>query len=128
MKNAVLNKIVKNKKALAITGGVVVTGVILLILLKKKGKSVDGSTVTEPNVSSSGIVSWPIKKKAGLLTNKAEQEVIKNIQTFLNTRIFLFGEPIEVDGYFGSETEARSQQLLGVKEIGYSLYKEIIGG
>ena len=114
----------KNKKVVLISGGIIALGILAFVIIKKKNKGIvpgiEGSLLSAPGVS------WPLKRKAGAETNSSEQEVIKKLQQYLNSKMTMLELPLSVDGYFGSNTEFQAQKILGVKTISYSLYNEII--
>ena len=124
---AKVNFIQKNKKPIIIAGGVIVGLILLLVVVKAVKKKSDSDLPENVDAPKTGI-AWPLKRKAGALTNSEEQQAIKQVQNYLNRKIYGFREPLNVDGYFGTETEGVSQQVLGVKTVSYSLYQEIIGG
>jgi hypothetical protein len=120
-----MNFLVKNKKPILIGGGILVAGVIIFLIMRKKsGISLDVKTA-DIGSQATGVV-YPIKRKLGAETNQEEKAVVSNIQRYLNSKITFVEVPIDVDGIFGEKTETMAQRILGVKTVSYSLYKEIL--
>jgi hypothetical protein len=120
------NFLIKNKKPILIGSGILVAGVIIFLIMRKKsGISLDTQKTANTGSQATGVV-YPIKRKLGADTNQEERAVISNIQRYLNSKITFVEVPLDVDGIFGEKTEAMAQRILGVKTVSYSLYKEIL--
>lgn len=121
-------KLLKDNKKPLIIGGIAVT-VLLIGLVSyrvKKKRAEMGPAPGDPEYST--VVSWPLRRKAGSLTNPEEQALIRKLQRYLNSKISYVDPKLEVDGYFGPKTEEQVKLFLGVRQVPYSLYQEIIGG
>jgi peptidoglycan hydrolase-like protein with peptidoglycan-binding domain len=124
-----------NTKKLIIGGSaaLIVAVVAILIIKKKKTSSLlGGKSVGDPSGSSSQKVNgvlYPLKYGSGY-NNLAENEVVKKLQQALNVKMkykpYLDVKELDVDGKFGPKTEAACEALLGVKQVSYSLYQELV--
>ena len=112
----------KNKKPIIIAGGVLVGLILLLTIVKAKKSKSDTDT---PEAKGTGI-SWPLKRKAGILTTDDEVVQIKRLQRYLNRKISYVDPKLVIDGYFGTETEKQVQLFLGTNQVSYKLFHEII--
>ena len=113
----------KNKKPIIIIGAILLLGITFTAIAKAKKKDVDNKDAPR----GTGV-SWPLKRKLGTLTTPAEVVQIKRLQNYLNREISYVDTKLVVDGYFGAKTEEQVQLFLGVKEVSYKLFQEIIEG
>ena len=122
-------KILKSNKKQIVIGSIAVAVLLVGLVAYRRSKKRNQGVAPEPgDPDYSTVVSWPLKRKAASLTNPEEQALIRKLQRYLNTKISYVDEPLEVDGYFGPKTEEQVKLFLGVRQIPYSLYQEIIGG
>ena len=121
-------KLLKDNKKPLIIGGIAVTVLLIGLVASRARKRRLGISPVVGDPEYSTMVSWPLRRKAGSLTNPEEQALIRKLQRYLNTKISYVDEPLEVDGYFGPKTEEQVKLFLGVRQVPYSLYQEIIGG
>jgi hypothetical protein len=106
--------------ASSIIGAIVIVASAIAMNSKRKklqAKVVAGSPdVIEPAKSTSGSVIFPLKK--GMGTTVAEKSML---------HWWLQVTSLDEDGIFGALTESSLYKLAGVKEVSYSLYKEMQG-
>lgn len=122
-------KILKSNKKQIVIGSIAVAVLLVGLVAYRRSKKRNQGVAPEPgDPDYSTVVSWPLKRKAASLTNPEEQALIRKLQRYLNTKISYVDEPLEVDGYFGPKTEEQVKLFLGVRQVPYSLYQEIIGG
>lgn len=127
-----------NKKLL-IAGAAVVAVVGGILVIRKKSRTSGllgigpivpqaGTSGTSPSQKVGGVL-YPLKLKSGYY-NTAENAAVKKLQQGLNMKIqmkpYLGLAALDVDGKFGPKTEAASEKILGVKQVSYSLYQELI--
>lgn len=126
----------KTKKiiiATSIIGAIVVlTGAIIIRSRRKKLQAsiAEGSPeILEPaaaNVSTSSV-AFPLKKGYGRTDD--EKAAVRVIQRYINakkvTQFWLNIDTLDEDGLFGSLTENALYKLAGVKEVSWSLYKDM---
>lgn len=124
----------KTKKiviASSIIGAIVIVSTALIIRNKRKkleAKILGGSTdVVEPAKTTTTSVIFPLKRGSG--TNTAEKNAVKVIQRYINAKgilnPWLLITILKEDGIFGPLTEAALLKLAGIKEVSYSLYKDM---
>ena len=127
-----------NNKKVLIGGAVAAVAVGLVFILKKKKSPLAGTgIVPDPSTIGSspndkiGGVFYPLKLGSGYRGRPAaENSAVKNLQRNLNMKIaikqYLGLKKLDVDGDFGPKTETACQKILGVKQVSYSLYKELL--
>ena len=126
----------KNKKALYIGGAIAAVATGMFLIFRKKKTALAGTGIvpdpgtvgTSPTNTVSGI-KFPLKNRSGY-NGGADKTAVKNLQRNLNMKIaikpYLGLQKLTVDGMFGPKTEAACRKILGVGEVSYSLYKELI--
>jgi hypothetical protein len=117
--------------ASSIIGAIVIVATAITIRNKRKkleAKIKAGSVdVIEPSVATISSVSFPLKKGSGVTT--AERNAVKVVQRYLNTKtamsFWMQMAKLQEDGVFGPLTEETLSKFAGVKEVSYSLYKDM---
>jgi hypothetical protein len=109
---------------------VVLSGAIILRNKRKKLQaSIDAGSpeIIEPAKTTTKSALFPLKKGSGV--NQAEQNAVKVVQRYINSKSLIHWwlsiNPLVEDGVFGSKTETELMKLASVKEVSYSLYKEM---
>ncbi len=127
-----------NKKLL-VAGAAVVAVVAGILIIRKKKQSTGLLGTGGPGVPQAGTrglssrkidgVLYPLKQGSGY-SNTSEKAAVKKLQQALNMKInlkaYLGIEQLDVDGKFGPKTEAATVKILGVKQVSYSLYQELL--
>ena len=126
-----------NTRKLLIAGAAIAAVALgLTVILKKKRSNIPDNTInTDPTTSGTSStnkvngVLYPLKRGSGY-SSSSEKVAVKNLQRNLNIKIgikpYLGLAKLTVDGLFGPKTEAACQKILGVTQVSYSLYKELI--
>jgi hypothetical protein len=128
-----------NKKFI-IAGAAVAAVIAGFLIIRKKVQS--QPLLGEPGVPQAGTagisptkkvsgVTYPLKQGSGYgSSNFAENAAVKKLQQAINMQLtlkpYLGIAMLDVDGDFGPKTEAAVQKLLGVNQVSYSLYQEML--
>jgi len=114
----------------SILGGL---AVIAAFVVRAKRKKLEASIMEgSPDViiaakSTTTSVIFPLKTGSGKTT--AEKNAVKVVQRYLNQKSsnswLMTIAPLKEDGLFGALTEASLSRVHGVKQVSYSLYKEM---
>lgn len=116
--------------ASSIIGAIAIVAAV--VIRRKRKKLEDDILAGSPDIvgvakQSTASVVFPLKKGSGVTT--AEKNAVKVVQRYINarsSRSWYLGVPIiSEDGLFGPLTEASLQKLTAVKEVSYSLYKQM---
>lgn len=124
----------KTKKILvasSIIGAIAILATAMVIRNKRKkleAKITAGSPdVIEPAKATTTSVLFPLKRGSG--KNTAEKNAVRVVQRYINAKSvihwWLQVGSLEEDGLFGSLTESALLKLAGVKEVSYTMYKEM---
>lgn len=115
----------------SIIGALVIVVIAFVIRSKRKkleAKIKEGSSdIIIPAKETTSSIIFPLKRGSGITT--AEKNAVKLVQRYINAKTVLqwwlrLG-PLEEDGIFGPITETALSRFAGVKEVSYSLYKEM---
>lgn len=125
-------------KNLIIAGAAIAVVVAGILIIRKKKQS--QPLLGEPGVPQAGTagisptkkvdgVTYPLKQGSGYYSS-AENAAVKKLQQGLNMKLsiksYLGIAKLDVDGKFGPKTEAAAEKLLGVRQVSYSLYQEVL--
>lgn len=135
----------KNKKVLIAGAAIVAAAAGIFLIARRKREVIPGTGIipnagtgiipnagifgTSPNKPVNGI-TFPLQLRSGYSGRpSAENQAVKTLQRNLNMKIalrtYLGLSKLTVDGKFGPKTEAASQKVLGVKQVSYTLYKQL---
>ena len=126
----------KNKKLLITGAAIAAVATGMFLILRKKKPVLAGTGIvpdpgvigTSPVTTVSGI-KFPLKNRSGY-AGGPDKTAVKNLQRNLNMKIaikpYLGLSKLTVDGMFGPKTETACRKILGVSEVSYSLYKDLI--
>lgn len=130
----------KTKKLIitsSILGAIAVLAAVMIIRSKRKKleasiaagspEILEASNSAKINLASMSTTLFPLKKGSGVTAT--EKDAVRLVQRYINARSqlqwWLQVVPLAEDGIFGNLTESALYKLAGVKEVSWSLYKEM---
>ena len=118
-----------NPKSIGIAVGILAGGVVAWLMIRGKKKAI-GEGVIPSKESYTAIeykaptgVVWPLKFGSG--SNAAEKEVVRRLQTWLNTKIRIPIRTLAIDGIFGVLTRAALVEVTGKDTISKAEFDKI---